>query len=315
MMMFVGSPEVQLVQPTSRYTLRERFILQLDWAGRLSMSNWLLGVLLGIVQGVSEWLPISSKTQVIIVSNLLFGLSFTQGYALGLFLEAGTFIAAVYYFRKEVWKVLRALVGKGDDEGKTLLRFLIVVTIFTAVVGVVIYKTVSESYSGPVLGIPMIALGCVLLGDAFLISVARSKYAPTKGLSNLSLKEMVAIGIVQGIAAFPGVSRSGVTVSSMLLLGINPKDSFRLSFLALIPASIGAAGVTLVLSPDQINTAINAAGVPVILLSIVVAVLVGVALIRLLLRVAGSQRIALLTASLGVLAVISGVVSILVGAG
>jgi len=279
------------------------------------MSNWLLGVLLGIVQGVSEWLPISSKTQVIIVSNFLFGLSFTQGYALGLFLEAGTFIAAVYYFRKEVWKVIRALVGRGDDEGRTLLKFLIVVTAFTAVIGVVIYKAVSESYSGPVLGIPMIGLGCVLIGDAILISVARAKYEPTKGLNNLSLKELIAIGIVQGMAAFPGVSRSGVTVSSMLLLGINPRDSFRLSFLALIPASIGAAGTTLVLSPHQISTAIDAVGLPVILLSIAVAVVVGVALIRVLLRVAGSRRIALLTASLGILAIVSGVASILVGAG
>jgi len=279
------------------------------------MSNWLLGVLLGIVQGVSEWLPISSKTQVIIVSNLLFGLSFTQGYALGLFLEAGTFIAATYYFRREVWKVLRALAGRGDDEGRTLLKFLIVVTAFTAVIGVAIYKAVSESNLGPVLGIPMIALGCVLIGDAVLISVARAKYEPTKGLKDLSLKELVAIGIIQGLAAFPGVSRSGVTVSSMLLLGINPRDSFRLSFLALIPASIGAAGTTLLLSPHQISTAIDAVGLPVILLAIAVAVVVGVTTIRVLLRVAGSQKIALLTASLGVLAILSGVVSILVGAG
>jgi undecaprenyl-diphosphatase len=279
------------------------------------LSNWVLGVLLGIVQGISEWLPISSKTQVIIVSNFMFGLSFTQGYALGLFLEAGTFLAALYYFRKEVWKVLRALVGKGDEEGRVLLKFLVVVTVFTAAVGVVIYKTVSESYSGPVLGIPMIALGCVLIGDAILISVARSKYEPTKGLKDLSLKELVAIGIVQGVSAFPGVSRSGVTVSSMLLLGINPKDSFKLSFLALIPASVGAAGVTLLLSPTQLSTAIDAAGLPVILVSIIVTVFIGITLIRLLLRAAGSQRIALLTATLGVLAIFSGVASLLVGAG
>ena len=279
------------------------------------MSNWPLGVLLGIVQGISEWLPISSKTQVIIVSNFLFGLSFTQAYALGLFLEAGTFIAALYYFRKEVWKVLRSLVGRGDAEGRVLLKFLVVVTALTAVIGVVIYKSVSESYAGPVLGIPMIALGCVLIGDALLITVARSKYRPTKKLNDLSLRELIAIGIVQGVAAFPGVSRSGVTVSSMLLLGINPRDSFRLSFLALIPASIGAAGTTLVLSPHQISTAIDAVGTSTILLSIVVAVLVGIASIRLLLRAAGSRRIALLTASLGALAIFSGVASILVGAG
>jgi undecaprenyl-diphosphatase len=279
------------------------------------MSNWLLGIVLGVVQGVSEWLPISSKTQVIIASNILFGLSFTQGYALGLFLEAGTFFAALYYFRREVWRVLRALVGKGDEEGRILLKFLVVVTLFTAFVGVAIYATVSEAVSGPVLGVPMIALGCVLIGDGVLISLARGRYVPKKGLKDLSFKELIIVGLVQGVAAFPGVSRSGATVSAMLLLGINPQDSFRLSFLALIPASIGAAGVSLLLSPNQVSTAVSAAGLPVILISIMVTVIIGITFIRILLRVAGSKKIALLAITLGILAIFSGVVSILVGAG
>jgi len=279
------------------------------------MSNWLLGIVLGIVQGVSEWLPISSKTQVIIASNFLFGLSFTEGYALGLFLEAGTFVAALYYFRKEVWKVLRALAGRGDDEGRLLLKFLVIVTLFTALVGVAIYATVSSTVSGPVLGIPMIALGCVLIGDGILISLAKGRYIPTKGLKDLSTRDLIAVGLVQGIAAFPGVSRSGVTVSAMLLLGINPKDSFKLSFLALIPASAGAAGVTALLTKSQLSSAVSTVGIPIILLSILVTVAIGIIFIRALLRFAGSQKIALLTISLGILAIASGVASILIGAG
>jgi len=279
------------------------------------LSNWLLGVVLGIVQGISEWLPISSKTQVIIASNFLFGLSFTQGYALGLFLEAGTFFAAVFYFRGEVWNVLKALVGKGDAEGRLLLKFLVIVTIITAIMGVVIYKSVSESYSGPVLGFPMIFLGCVLIGDGILISLAKYRQAPTKALKDLSLRDLLLVGFAQGVSAFPGVSRSGVTVSSMLLLGVSPKESFRLSFLALIPASIGAAGVTLLFSPSQVSTAINAAGTSVILISILVTIIIGITSIRILLKAAGSRRIALLTIALGVLAISSGVVSILIGAG
>ena len=267
------------------------------------------------MQGISEWLPISSKTQVIIASNFLFGLSFTQGYALGLFLEAGTFFAALFYFRGEVWNVLKALVGKGDAEGRMLLKFLVIVTIITAILGVVIYKSVSASYSGPVLGIPMIFLGCVLIGDGILISLAKYRQAPTKALKDLSLRDLLLVGFAQGVSAFPGVSRSGVTVSSMLLLGVSPKESFRLSFLALIPASIGAAGVTLLFSPSQVSTAINAAGASVILVSILVTVLIGITSIRILLKAAGSRRIALLAITLGVLAISSGVVSILIGAG
>jgi undecaprenyl-diphosphatase len=279
------------------------------------MSNWLLGIILGVVQGVSEWLPISSKTQVIISSTFLFGLTFDEAYALGLFLEAGTFIAALYYFRREAWGVLRALVGRGDQEGRLLLKFLVVVTFFTALVGVAIYATVSETVSGAVLGVPMILLGCILIGDGIVISIAKGRFIPSKGLKDLSFMELVAIGIVQGIAALPGVSRSGVTVSAMLLLGINPKDSFKLSFLALIPASVGAAGVTVLLSQVQVTSAVSTIGAPVILLAILVSVAIGIVFIRLLLRFAGSRRIALLTISLGVLAIFSGIASLISGVG
>ena len=279
------------------------------------MSNWLLGIVLGVVQGVSEWLPVSSKTQVIIASTFLFGLSLKEAYALGLFLEAGTFIAATYYFRREVWGVLKALVGRGDDEGRLLLKFLVIVTLFTAVVGVAIYVTALSAISGPVVGVPMILLGCILIGDGAVIHFARGRKAPTRRLADLSLKDLVVIGIIQGVSALPGVSRSGVTVSAMLLLGINPRDSFRLSFLALIPASVGAAGVTVVFSEVDVGAALSAIGVYSILLAIAVSVLIGIAFIRVLLRAAGSQRIVLLVLGLGALAVASGVVSILSGVG
>jgi undecaprenyl-diphosphatase len=279
------------------------------------VSNWLLGIILGVVQGVSEWLPISSKTQVIIASTYLFGLGIKDAYALGLFLEAGTFIAALYYFRREAWGVLRALAGRGDEEGRLLLKFLVVVTVLTAIVGVTIYVTALSSISGPVVGVPMIVLGCILVGDAVVITLAKGRTGPTKKLSQLSIRDLVLIGLVQGVAALPGVSRSGVTVSAMLLLGISPRDSFKLSFLALIPASLGAAGVTVVFSDVNLSSAVSVIGVPAILLAIAISIVIGIAFIRLLLRAAGSQRIALLTLGLGLLAIFSGVASILVGAG
>jgi len=279
------------------------------------LSNWLLGIVLGFVQGISEWLPISSKTQVIFASTYFFGLTFSEAYAFGLFLEAGTFVAAVYYFRNEVWGVLRALVGKGNEEERRLLKFLVVVTAFTAIVGVVIYKFVSEALSGPVLGLPMVALGSILIGDGILISLAKGRFVPKKGLKDLRTRELVVLGIVQGVAALPGVSRSGATVSAMLLLGINPEDSFKLSFLALIPASLGAAGVTILFSNLQLGAVVSIVGIPVILIAILVSIFIGVVFIRLLLRFAGSRRIALLTISLGILAVFSGVASFLTGAG
>ena len=267
------------------------------------------------MQGISEWLPISSKTQIIIVSTYLFGLDFQKAYSFGLFLEAGTFLAACLYFRMEVVKVLLALVGRGDGEGKALLKFLLIATAITGVLGVGIYLLVSDSAGGPVIGIPMIVLGVILLADASLIRFARSRRTPTRGIGDLTLRDDIFIGLAQGLSAFPGVSRSGTTVSAMLLLGLRPEDSFKLSFLALIPASVGAALVSILFSNGGLGSVISVVGLPTIALAIVVAMAVSLLLIRVLLKFAASSRITLLILALGLIAVFSGVSSILSGYG
>ncbi len=276
--------------------------------------NWLLGLVLGLVQGVSEWLPISSKTQVILVSTYFFNLDFAEAYALGLFMEIGTFFAALWYFRVEAWRVLKALVGRGDEESRLMLKFLVVVTLITAVLAVAIYKAVSQTVTGPVLGVPMIALGCVLLADGALITIAKGRRNPSKGLKELSLRDMALVGLAQGVAAFPGVSRSGATVSALLLLGVKPDESFRLSFIALIPASIGATAATVLLTHTQIRSALSTVTPEVVLFAILVTIVVGVSFIRVLLRVADSRRIALLTFALGALAILGGAAALLVSA-
>ena len=280
------------------------------------MTDWLLGIVLGVVQGVSEWLPVSSKTQIIIVSSyLLPSLGITQAYAFGLFLEIGTFFAALLYFRREVWSVLRALVGRGDEDGRMLLKYLVVLTLITAVLGVVIYKTVLDTISGLAVGVPMVALGCILIGDAVLITLARGRFVPRKQIEELSFRDLIVVGLAQGLAALPGVSRSGATVSAMLLLGVKPEDSFRLSFLALIPASVGAAATSVLLSHVQINSVVKTVTLPVLAVAILVTVFIGVVFIRILLNAARSNKIALLTFALGALAILSGIASLLRGAG
>lgn len=275
----------------------------------------MLGVLLGIVQGISEWLPISSKTQIIIVSTYFFGLDFQRAYSFGLFLEAGTFLAAVFYFRNEVVKVLLALVGRGNGEGRSLLKFLLVATAITGVLGVGIYLLVSDVTSSPVIGIPMIILGVVLLADASLIRFARNRRAPTKGILDLTLRDDILIGLAQALSAFPGVSRSGTTVSAMLLLGLKPEESFRLSFLALIPASVGAALVSVLFSHGGMGSVISTVGLPTIAVAVVTAMLVSLLLIKVLLRFAASSRITVLILALGLIAIFSGVTSLLSGYG
>jgi undecaprenyl-diphosphatase len=272
----------------------------------------LVGIVLGIVQGISEWLPISSKTQILLVSTTLLKLNFSQAYALGLFMEGGTFIAAVIYFRKELYHAILAIAGKGGAEGKLLLKYLIVVTIVTALIAIPIYKFVS-SISGPVIGLPMIVLGILLIIDGLIIKLSKHKQGTVKTLTNLGMLDLIFIGIAQGISALPGVSRSGTTVSAMLFMKVKPQEAFRLSFFAFILSSIGASAVTVIFSKSQL-TSIFAIFQPIYLvIAAIIAIAVSLVLIKSLIKSAETSRISNLIFVLGAIAIIGGIIGILAG--
>jgi len=259
--------------------------------------NVLYSILIGIVQGVSEWLPISSKTQVLLVSNYLFALPVAVGLAFGLFMEVGSLASASIYFRRDIISLLH---------DRKLLAYLVVVTFFTGLIGVPLFlvaERLLSSVEGT--GIPMVVLGVVLIFDS--VYIRYSRLTPRlAGLKDMKLKHYIAIGIAQGIAALPGVSRSGMTVSTMLFMGVDPRDAFRLSYLAYIPASLGAFATTILLSRSEINTAVAAVDPAGILLAIITAALIGLVVIAAALRFAKRNNIYVVTLVVGVLAIIIG---------
>jgi undecaprenyl-diphosphatase len=269
------------------------------------LVNLLYAILLGLVQGVSEWLPISSKTQVLFVSTLLFSLPISAAYAFGLFMEIGSLGSAVTYFRRDIWGLLH---------DRRLFNYLVIVTVFTGLVGLPLYyvtdKVLQQNQYN--IGIPMIILGVVLIGMGFYIRYSRSM-ARIGGLEQMRMKNYILVGIAQGIAALPGVSRSGMTVSTMLLMGLKPDQAFRLSYLAYIPASLGAFGVSLLLSRDQVNTAVHSVEPLGIAVAIVTAALVGIVVISYLLKFAKSSKIWIVDVVLGVTALVIGVVAAILG--
>jgi undecaprenyl-diphosphatase len=280
----------------------------------ITLSQQLVyGTILGVVQGVSEWLPISSKTQIIIVSTYLLNFSFNQAYAFGLFMEIGTVFASVIYFRKEVVSMIRALFGKGGIEGMFLLKYVVVSTVVTGILGSALYLVVDSLQGTYNVGLPMMVVGLVLIGDALFIRYSRSKYADRKKrrtVARLGPKDYLAVGIAQGIAALPGVSRSGATTSALLLLNVDADEAFRLSFIDMIFATTGAIVLTWVASRSAVTSSISAmGGYGGLLLSIVVATAVSLVLIRLLLGIAKKSSIVYLTAALGVIALFGGILA------
>ncbi len=278
----------------------------------IMVNKAIIGVILGVVQGISEWLPISSKTQILLVSTALLNLSFSQAYALGLFMEGGTFLAAVIYFRKELYKTILALVGKGGSEGKSLLIYLFVVTVVTAIVAIPIYKFIS-SINGPVVGVPMIVLGLLLILDGLIIKFSKSRYSANKTVTNLTKIDLVLIGVSQGISALPGVSRSGTTVSAMLFLNVKPEEAFRLSFFALILSSIGASAVTLIFSKPALKSVFLVFPIIDIAIAAVVSIAISLVFIDRLIKSVREGKITNIVFILGAIAILAGLIGIITG--
>ena len=264
------------------------------------MSNLLYSIIVGLVQGISEWLPISSKTQVIFVSTILFGIPLDAAYAFGLFMEIGSLFSATFYFRKEILSLFH---------DRKLLVYLLVVTVVTGIVGIPLLIISDQLLTGAYnLGIPMMLLGSILIADGVYIRYSRK--TPRVGtLKQMGIKQYIVIGAAQGLAALPGVSRSGMTVSTMLFMGVDPKEAFKLSYLAYIPASLGAFLATIVFSRTELNVALSNFDTTGITAAIITAALVGIVAISALLRFAKREDAYVVTLFLGALALAIGILA------
>ncbi len=264
-----------------------------------ALSNLLYSIIVGLVQGVSEWLPISSKTQVLLVSSFLFGFPLTVAYAFGLFMEVGSLVAALAYFRKDILSLFH---------DRKLLVFLLVVTIITGLEGVPLYllseKLLANAYN---LGYPMMVLGAFLIFDGLYIRYSR-KQPHSGSLGTLSWKQYLIIGAAQGLAALPGVSRSGMTVSTMLFMRVAPREAFKLSYLAYMPASLGGFLTTIVFSRPEIGTALTTFDASGIAVALATAAVTSFIVIGALLRFARTKHVYIITLFLGVVAISLGAI-------
>ena len=185
-------------------------------------------LILAIIQGLTEWLPVSSSGHLVIAQQFL-GLN--PPLIFDLILHIGTLGVVLISFRKDILKILKALVKKDlrSDEGK-LAFFIIVGSVPIAVIGFIFKKNIEQLFSS------LLAVGVALLINAGVLFFSERK----KGNKKMGTLDSFLIGIAQAAALIPGVSRSGLTVSAGLLNRIDKKTAFRFSFLLSIPAILGA---------------------------------------------------------------------------
>jgi undecaprenyl-diphosphatase len=202
-------------------------------------------ILLGIVQGLTEFLPISSSGHLILVpwaqdyTFLRDNASFNKTFDVALHL--GTLIGVVYYFRRELWEVvlgfLRTVRARTieDTEGR-LAWVLIVGTIPAVIVGGLGEDWIDDHLGEPwMIGIQLIVFG-LLLGAA-------DRLPQRKEVDGVTVREGLVIGVAQALALAPGTSRSGITITAGRFLGLTRDAAARISFLLLVPATAGAVAL------------------------------------------------------------------------
>lgn len=231
----------------------------------------LQAAILGLVQGLGEFLPISSSAHLVIVP-WLFNWE-DPGLTFDIALHIGTLIAVVIYF----WKDWLQLSTKGVTDARSregrLFWYLVLATIPGAAIGLLLEKKAETIFRNPVLiAIMLIALGIVL----YWVDRRSSKKIEAE---NISLKTSFLIGLSQALAIIPGVSRSGITMTTGLFLGLTREGAARFSFLLSAPIIFGAAIVKLphiIANPAVITTNF--------IVGMVVSCVTGIASIGFLLR-------------------------------
>ena len=191
-------------------------------------------LILGAVQGIVEWLPVSSEGVLVLMQTRLFGfkISYEQLVGEALFLHLGTFLAALVYFRRQVVSLVK-------KENKNLFWFLFLSTAVSAVLGFFLFKAavgLESQFEATGRSLALI-IGLLLLVTGSL--QLKIKTNGTRKMKQVTLREALFLGIAQGLATLPGLSRSGITVAALLFSGLEKGQALRLSFLMSLPIVLG----------------------------------------------------------------------------
>lgn len=201
------------------------------------MLDLLQGAILGLIQGLTEFFPVSSSGHLILVPAF-FGWR-DQGLAFDTILHLGTLVAVVWVFRRDISATLRGTFVQHDRAAKRLFYQVIVASLPGIVLGGLFGTAIETAMRGPIPVAVDLAFWGLVLFAADRLSVKRQD--ATRDTSRVTWRQALAVGLSQALALLPGTSRSGITMTGGLLSGLDRSTAVRFSFLVSIP-TIAAAG-------------------------------------------------------------------------
>ncbi|UCE92304.1 MAG: undecaprenyl-diphosphate phosphatase [Methanobacteriota archaeon] len=230
-------------------------------------------LVLGILQGVTEWLPVSSSGHLIIGQEML-GLPAEENLLFDLMVHLGTVLAVCVYFRRELWRIVHAMVprsqcGPERDQLRLLGAMIAVGTVPVAVVGVLVSGEIEDVFTLQMVGVALLVNAAVLVAAERIASDRRA---------SVRLLDAIVIGVFQAVAIIPGISRSGFAISGGLMRGVERETVATFAFLLSVPALLGAVAYGF-LALERYD-----AEIATMLIGMIAAFVVGIASIDALLR-------------------------------
>lgn len=229
-------------------------------------------IILGLVQGLTEFIPVSSSGHLLIVHEI-FG-SAENSLSFDVALHVGTLLALIIYFRKDIYNLIVNIFNKNSD-GR-LARLLIIATLPAVFFGLIFGGYIDDHFRTPLI----VAIALALAGVVMLVADKLSKN--NKDSAEVSTKQGLIVGFAQVLALIPGVSRSGATITAGLFTGLGRVQAARFSFLLAIPIIAGSALGILLKSNGDFSTA----GVP-LAVGMITAFVSGMFAIKFLLGIIG----------------------------
>ncbi|MBN8809976.1 MULTISPECIES: undecaprenyl-diphosphate phosphatase [Sphingomonas] len=213
------------------------------------MSETLVAILLGIVEGITEFLPVSSTGHLILASELL-GYDAATWAMFNVVIQLGAILAVVVLYWRTFWAVASGLLRMNPVSWR-FTRNLLVAFIPAAVIGLALHSKIEV-----LLGEPMVVAWALVIGGIAILVIERLvKSATIHGIAEIPLVRVIGIGFIQCIAMIPGVSRSGATIMGALSLGVERRTAAEFSFFLAIPTMLGATTLELLKNHDAIASA------------------------------------------------------------
>tara|TARA_Y100000310_G_C20486460_1_gene717103 strand:- start:20 stop:811 length:792 start_codon:yes stop_codon:yes gene_type:complete len=257
------------------------------------------GIILGIIQGIVEWLPVSSEGVLVLVQSLFLGEHELEDMiGLALVLHLGTALAATVYFRRDIIHLLKSLFGwkEASQEQKNIILFLSITSVISGLLGFSILELVliANNYLSLTGQLLLIVVGVLLLGTGAMQLVA--KQTGGREAKEITLIDIILLGVVQALAALPGISRSGFTVAALLLRNYSNAFALKLSFLMSIPVVLGGS-IAVGIQNSLFNTTV--------LLGLLFSFIFGIATIHILLQLAKRVRFGYFVFAFGILTILA----------